>query len=158
MLTRKIKKLRKIGKKFPKAASIPREIEDGPEWSDSLLMILERLDDLRQFVIDEFLSPPDVKRSRLSRYLESALNHVDREVMASICELALLRNDVRENETRAQIKIFEKGECPDVRRCFHGHSRRPGEKHVRFIKDRAKGEFVKTAGATKLKTKASREG
>jgi hypothetical protein len=115
---------------------------DGADWSDSMLMLMERLDELRQFTIDEYVA--DQSRKKMEREIRAAaegLRHIQRELKSSIYETLMLMNDVRRSlrliEVAEQECSIRLDKAPDVRRQFElGRRKRTDEeKRSRFIND-----------------------
>jgi hypothetical protein len=83
---------------------------DGGELSDAFGLVLERLDEARQFAIDEFLQGPDPEALSVTQSLQhdlKGLEHLERECFLTAIELYHLVNSIRESAT--SLKFIELG-------------------------------------------------
>lgn len=114
----------------------------GDDWSDSMLMLMERLDELRQFAIDESWDD-QTKRKKSSevRAQAAGLRHIERELKSSIFETLMLMNEVRQNLNRIEVAeqdfSIRVDKVPNTRRQFEMGRRKRTEKDKkrRFIRD-----------------------
>lgn len=150
MVCEKVRKFRKAQKKGRLSMNEKPMGEDfllihstyGDDWADSMLMLMERLDELRQFTIDECWDN-QTKRSKGSeiRAQAAGLRHIERELKSSIFETLMLMNDVRESLGRIEVAEqdfnIRVDKAPNTRRQFElGRRKRTEEdKKRRFIRD-----------------------
>ncbi|MEH2565591.1 hypothetical protein [Bradyrhizobium sp. AZCC 2289] len=70
---------------------------DGDDWSDSLAAVIDRMNDLRQFVFDEYLSGDDVTTwQEKARLKVAGIRHVERELKCALHETLFILSDVRD--------------------------------------------------------------
>src|SRR5258708_22537256 len=95
MVYEQVKKLRKLHKKNGGVSNGPigdnfncHFVLYGEDWSDCLLLFMERLDELRQFVLDD--GEDDQKETvKEIRAAAIGLRHIERELKSSIYETLL---------------------------------------------------------------------
>jgi hypothetical protein len=93
-----VKRFRKRDAEFVSSGSLSEDFPvliDGMDWSDCISLLFERLDELRQFVIDEYMSG-DGERIKDTRQNAFGIRHIETELKCSIYETLLLLKDVRE--------------------------------------------------------------
>ena len=150
MVCEKVRKFRKAQKKGHLSISERPMGEEfllihstyGDDWADSMLMLMERLDELRQFTIDECWDD-QTKRSKGSeiRARAAGLRHIERELKSSILETLLLMNDVRDSLGRIEVAEQDFNvrvdKAPNTRRQFELGRRKRTEKDKkrRFVRD-----------------------
>jgi hypothetical protein len=96
---------------------------EGADWSDSLAILIDRLDEVRQFVIDEYLQDNDeLKKQESARPTAFGIRHVEKELKCSVYETLFLLNDVQRvlgclDVAEAESAISIDG-APDIRPKF----------------------------------------